>query len=923
MDGGDDSTVTGYVIVRYVLWRGASLRIEFGFLPGWAYTGNIGTLEAAVRHAVLPSQRYINRTTIAGGSTVWLFSPAIDIPTERGGDTEISVSSSTVTVRKGENIGTRRVGQVIGPVAAGEFGVVLASRLPVGLGIELGEAVRDSRGRETRALVLTGSVARTTAERTYDVTISVRTPSGQNITGQLAIDVEEGPDPPIVDWDGYKKSVIATGEHADPVEPVVIEGPRNPVWSYRPATAEICGVDPASGRVTGTTAGECEIVATLAPKDGWGEATAIARVRVVDRSGDVVISWEGYEPSRMTVGGDSPLLLRPRATDRQTGRSIPLVYTYERDDASADVCTVSSLTGGITADEDGVCTVRAVSAPAGAYASAASDWVRVVVSDKEPPVPCRLSYAGNVEVDDSATANFFCPDGGSRTFSADDTTVCSINRASGAVTGIAPGTCRIVVNVAETRTTAATTVTAQLTIVPVPSPECDTINNREFSGSQSRVQIDLDRYCDDVDGYHQDSSSNPNVATTSLSGSLLTVSAGGSEGSSTIQVTATNRGGSTTRSFTVTRRTERPVISISCPPPSPMVNESVTCTYSLISGDPPTSFDWRGGASSGSSMRYTTSFSTQGSKTVSLTASNAGGSDSASTTVIVRPSNRAPICDDDPHDVDIDKGDERRFQPRNYCFDPDGDEVTLQTSSSNSRVAIADSDRRGWKFVGQGHGTATITITATDPGGLSDSARVTVNVRGGPDCHDIPDTVLTTINAARQAIDLSRYCRHPSGGSLTYSASTDNTGVARASVSGSTLTISPGSTTGVANVSVSVSGSGLRTRNLNNWFEVIVNRRVEVEPPIPPSGYGLAYCDAGRSRASGEPLYYFEYTARDYRQWTKHHLNMRWEEAAAIWARIGVTLSDSIIDSLSQSQCDQWTTGTRYTASTSFTPRRR
>lgn len=1008
----DEGAVLGRVIAR-VLAR-SSLRIEFGFLPEWAYenAGN-NAQTAAADHAVLPADRFITQALINTRRGRWLRSaPPSTIPSEPClGEGFTGVPSQIQTQAGRPLAGELTVGWIECPISD-ELNAFRVTGLPAGLSLNHRFA-----SANRRRLVLSGTPSATLTPRSYPVTITAQPQSGGSLLrATTTIQVAEPPPRPETVWDGYRPEQATVGGDVALIPPVVIRGPARPVWSYRSATSDICDVQATSGSLTLRAEGECEVIATLAadlPRWASTEGTAIVRV------GGVVlpcITWAGYDPASMTIGGSSPTLLRPRAADCRTNRALSLTYTFRLDNPSTDICQVSS-SGSITALREGTCTIVATSASSGNYGSATSsprsvtisakmppclERVRyaagsvrvnasldspepsplpscltsqmtyetttsaicnvdpptgrltgsakgtcritimsretstlradsatrqITVSPKPPPEPCDLRYAGNVNVGDSTRANFSCPSGGTPAFRPDDTTICSVNPSNGDVTGRAQGTCSIVVNVAETGTTAATTVRAQLTVVPIPPPTCTTIGNREFSGSQSSVQIDLDRYCDNADSYRA-SSSNNNVATHSFSRrSQLTLRPGGSEGSSTIQVTATNRGGDTTISFTVSRRTERPVISISCSPSSPMVNQSVNCTYSLISGDEPTSFDWRGGASSGRSMRYTTSFSTPGRKTVSLTARNAGGPGSNSTVVDVQSSpNRAPICDDDPHDVDIDEDDEQRFRPRDYCSDPDGDEVTLRTSSSNSRVAIADSDRRGWKFVGQGHGTATITITATDPGGLSDSARVTVNVRGGPDCHDIPDTVLTTINAARQTIALSRYCRHPSGGSLTYSASTDNTRVARVSVSGSTLTISPGSTTGVANVSVSVSGSGLRTRNLSNWFEVIVNPGgtqpppppPPPQPPIPLRGYGLARCGTDTTR-----VYYFEYTARDHRQWSKHHLNMSWESAVSIWARSGLTWGESLIDLLSQSQCNEWTTGSPYTASTSFTPRSR
>ena len=123
------------------------------------------------------------------------------------------------------------------------------------------------------------------------------------------------------------------------------------------------------------------------------------------------------------------------------------------------------------------------------------------------------------------------------------------------------------------------------------------------------------------------------------SGDSYTVPYLNEPGNHLIRLTVTNADGSDSASTTVTvvaaTAVQAPVIdSISCSPSSSTVDESVTCTASL-SGGAPASYSWSGGASSGSSATYDTSFSSAGSKTVSLTATNAGGSDTESTIVTV------------------------------------------------------------------------------------------------------------------------------------------------------------------------------------------------------------------------------------------------------------------------------------------------
>ena len=76
--------------------------------------------------------------------------------------------------------------------------------------------------------------------------------------------------------------------------------------------------------------------------------------------------------------------------------------------------------------------------------------------------------------------------------------------------------------------------------------------------------------------------------------------------------------------------------SISCAPSPVAVNESVTCEVSLSEGAPPFTYEWSGGSSSNTTGdSYSTSFGAEGNQTVSLTVSNAMGSDDSSTSVEV------------------------------------------------------------------------------------------------------------------------------------------------------------------------------------------------------------------------------------------------------------------------------------------------
>ncbi|MXX54551.1 MAG: hypothetical protein F4X11_10390 [Acidobacteria bacterium] len=126
-----------------------------------------------------------------------------------------------------------------------------------------------------------------------------------------------------------------------------------------------------------------------------------------------------------------------------------------------------------------------------------------------------------------------------------------------------------------------------------------------------------------------------------------------------------------------------------------------------------------------------------------------------------------------------------------YFSDPDGDVLTYAASSSNGGVAGASVSGSTVTITAVSPGSATITVTARDPDGLTatQQARVTV-----PQPNRAPRPVGTvpsqTLNPGGSAtVNASQYFSDPDGDPLTYSTISSNSGVATASVSGSTVRI--------------------------------------------------------------------------------------------------------------------------------------
>ena len=162
---------------------------------------------------------------------------------------------------------------------------------------------------------------------------------------------------------------------------------------------------------------------------------------------------------------------------------------------------------------------------------------------------------------------------------------------------------------------------------------------------------------------------------------------------------------------------------IRCSPSSPRVGEDVACTARL-SGGSPTSYSWTGGSGGGGDATYLTRFDSPGARTVRLTVSNAGGSDSASTSVTVRA--RVP----EPPQIRItcpayaETGRNIRCTARNWGEPVD----TWEWSASGGALGGSSETYSVWF---SSFGRNIVRLTASNAGG-SDSAARSVEVVAGP-----------------------------------------------------------------------------------------------------------------------------------------------------------------------------------------------
>ena len=255
-------------------------------------------------------------------------------------------------------------------------------------------------------------------------------------------------------------------------------------------------------------------------------------------------------------------------------------------------------------------------------------------------------------------------------------------------------------------------------------------------------------------------------------------------------------------------------------------------TYSVTSNDPLTV----GVSVTGS--RVTLTPLRDGTVTVTLTARDPGGLSASQTfTVTVGTGNRPPMAVGSIPDQRMTLGgNPTTLDVAGNFTDPDGDDLTLQATSTDSGIVRAVVSETDLILIPVVDGTATVTVTATDPGGLS--ATQTFEVTVGTQNHsptvaaEIPDQTLSSGGSA-VPIGLAAVFSDPDGDELTFEATSTDSGIVRAVVSETDLILIPVAD-GAATVTVTATDPG--GLSATQTFEVTVgtqNRSPTVAAEIP------------------------------------------------------------------------------------------
>ena len=330
-----------------------------------------------------------------------------------------------------------------------------------------------------------------------------------------------------------------------------------------------------------------------------------------------------------------------------------------------------------------------------------------------------------------------------------------------------------------------------------------TIPAQLLTPNGNSVSIDAYHYFSDPEAdalSYSASSSDTAIATTSISGSWVSVSPL-AKGTATITVTATDLGGlSADQTFSVF--TDHPPTTVgTIPSQEVMETKTLSLDVSDYFSDP-----------EGDTLTYTASTSdtdtadvtvsedtvnlqgkAEGTATITVTGTDTSGSTATQTfSLTVTPFNSPPVpVGTIPDQSVVDGGDTATVDLTSYFGDGADDTLTYTATSSDTAIATVSVSDVTVSVSPKSAGSATITVTATDTAGSTATQTFSVSVRA----NQAP--ILSTSFGSYQAegpasisIDLSNHFSDPDGDPLTYTASTTDSSIGGVSISGSTLTIS-------------------------------------------------------------------------------------------------------------------------------------
>ena len=358
-----------------------------------------------------------------------------------------------------------------------------------------------------------------------------------------------------------------------------------------------------------------------------------------------------------------------------------------------------------------------------------------------------------------------------------------------------------------------------------------TISARTLTVGDSAIVLDVSGNFQDPDNdtlTYTANSNNANVANVSVSGSQVTITPV-SAGSAKITVTAND--GELTASQTISVTVTAAPVANRAP-----VTVGAISARTLTVGDSAVVIDVSGNfndpddddltysANSSNTSVATTSVSgsivtitpvSAGNATITVTASDdeSTATQTISVTVTAAPvANRAPVTVGAISARTLTVGDSAIVIDVSSNFqDPDNDTLTYSVNSNNTNVVNVSVSGSQVTITPVSAGNATITVTASD-GELTAPQTIAISVTNVPVANQPPVPVSTipaqhfTTDDDAKTLPMELYFNDPENNALTYTATSNNTTVATASITGNQLTITPVNA-GSATITVEASDS--------------------------------------------------------------------------------------------------------------------